>query len=188
MILKIFYDQKIGNYSGEELQSLWAYKKYDIQGDSCIAFLGACDVRAEHMVDVEDLKEKRKIYSEFMAHFIIEHFDVDLEKAVLRQRLFAAIAEKELRLRVGGMNSIIRKGDDLYEGDCKLTISIATVTPVSSMIHFGINVSSRNTPVKTKGLKDYGIDVDNYVLEVMKDYKEEIDSIKMAKCKVRGVK
>ncbi len=174
-------------YTGEQLQSGFAYKNFGILGDSIIAFSGGCDVHTEEMVDIEDLRAGSRIYSEQMLHFIIEHYNIDLEKGVLRQTLLAVIIEELINKKVG--RSVIRReGSDLYDGDCKLSISVATVSPLSVLIHFGVNISSANTPVKTRGLNDYGIEPVDFAREVMACYIREDEAVYNARCKVRWVK
>jgi len=173
-------------YDGSQLASLWAYKNFRLQGDSIIAFLGPCDVQIEEMVDQEDVLDGAFIYSENMVHFIIEHFDMDLEKAITRQRLFVAIL-RDVLLELGAPGEIRREGDDLYLSDRKASVSIATLSPVSSLIHTAINISSNNTPVKTIGLTDLAIAPETLARRVLEQYRNEIGSIKMARCKVRGV-
>ncbi len=59
------------------------------------------------------------------------------------------------------------------------------------MIHAGINISSKGTPVPTKGLLDYGMseaNIASFVETVLSRYTEEIKSMRMARCKVRGVR
>jgi len=138
------------------------------------------------MVDLEDVLAEDHIYSEDMLHFIIEHFDMDLEKTVTRQRLFIAVIKETLDAR--GIRGVTREGDDLFRGQDKLSVSIATLSPVSSMIHTGLNISSHNTPVSTVSLQDLGIeDYLDFGTEVAEAYASEVASIKAARCKVRGV-
>jgi len=68
-------------YTGEQLRSLWAYRAFGLRGDSIVAFIGACDVQPAHMKDMEDIRDSSAIYSERMLHFIVEHFDADLDRA-----------------------------------------------------------------------------------------------------------
>ena len=171
-------------YTGEQLRSLWAYENHDLQGDSAVAFVGPCDVLAEHMKDMEDLKAASAIRSEKMLHFIIEHFDTDLERAILRQHVLMALMAEDLNRRLGAAQ-VRRKGSGLYDGGNKLTVSIASVSPVSALIHAGINVSSRNTPVPTRGLADYAIDPRPFADEILAAYADECDTIAGARCKVR---
>ncbi len=178
-----FIKDKI-TYTGEQLRSNFAYTHFGIVGDSIIAFCGVCDIKFKYMVDIEDLKERNTIYSESMLHFIIEHYDTDLEKTVLRQLLLATVVH-DLINDIKGKLLIKRIGSDLYDKDAKLSISIATVTPISSLIHFGININSINTPVKTRGLKDYNIDAYEFANSVMNRYVREQDEIYRTRCKVK---
>lgn len=171
-------------YDGSQLASLFAYRIWDIQGESIVAFIGPCEVR-EHLVDLEDLKADAFIYSEKMLHFIIEHFERDLEKTVLRQRMFIAILCEKLA-KMG--KDAVRSGDDIYIQDAKLSVSIATLSPVSSLIHTGLNIISKGTPVKAIGLGDLGIEnIEDFAKEVMTAYVQETLDMRMACCKVRGV-
>lgn len=174
-------------YTGEQLRSNFAYTHFGVVGDSIIAFCGKCTIKLKEMVDIEDLKAGRSIYSESMLHFIIEHYDTDLEKTVLRQLLLTSIV-KDIINDIKGQLLIKRVGSDLYDGEAKLSISIATLTPISSLIHFGINITSINTPVKTKGLKDYGIEPYKFANLIMERYSKEQDKINFARRKVRWVK
>jgi hypothetical protein len=173
-------------YTGEQLRSHWAYRSFDIIGDSAVAFVGPCDVRPEFMKDVEDLKASSRIYSEEMLHFIVEHFSCALDTALLRQRLLMAIMAENLNRRAHGGGPVTRTGSDLYDGRLKLTVSIASVSPVSALIHAGINVSSRNTPVATRGLTDYGVEPGAFAQEVLAGYSAECEGLLRARCKVKA--
>ncbi len=174
-------------YTGEQLRSNFAYTKFGVAGDSIIAFCGKCDVKLKEMVDLEDLKAGKSIYSESMLHFIVEHHDTDLEKAILRQLILTTIV-KDIINELNGADVVKRIGSDLFEQDAKLSISIATVTPISSLVHFGVNIISENTPVKTKGLKDYGIDPTQFANLVMERYIKEQKGIISAQHKVKWVR
>jgi len=182
-------------YDGTQLRSLYAYSEYDVQGDSILAFRGPCRVGVENLVDMEDRKNRAEITSDEMAHFLVELFDSDLDRAVILQRLFLCVIKdviEELKPEL----FIVRKGDDLYieveeeegeEENRKLTVSVATASPVSTLIHVGINVSSDNTPVPTLGLEDLDVPVDDFILKVLQGFINEIKGIEEARCKVRGV-
>lgn len=173
-------------YTGEELRSHWAFRRFDILGDSVVAFQGPCHVAADRMVDLADVKADATIRSEGMLHLIVEHFGGDLEKAVLRQRLLVCIIG-EILIGFGVGKPFVRRGDDLFQGDHKLSVSIATKTPVSCMIHVGLNVVSRGTPVPTVGLADMGIDPEDLARKVIRQYLREMQQVREAECKVRGV-
>lgn len=180
------YIRETIDYNGTQLSSLWAYKNFGLQGDSIIAFRGKCDVKIDKMVDMADVLANDHIYSEDMLSFIVEFFDSDLEKTIYKQRMLITII-KEI-LEKACQITVLREGDDLYYKNGKLSVSIATLSPVSSMIHTGINISSINTPVKAAGLFDLGLtEIEQLAAEIMEAYKAEIASIKMARCKVRGV-
>lgn len=185
--MKTRYIEEEMVYTGVQLHSNYAYSEFDLLGDSIIAFCGKCDIPAERMVDIEDVKNSTKIYSESMLHFIVEHYDTDLEKAVLWQLVLTTIVGEVLS-EMSRSASIKRRGSDLYDDEAKLSISIATVTPLSSLIHFGINIVSDNTPVKTKGLKDYDIDPRRFAEQVIARYESEQTDIDKARCKVKWVK
>jgi hypothetical protein len=164
----LFIQEKI-KFNGEQLLSQWAYKNYDLLGDSFVAFIGPCEIPEKYMVALDHWKKKSLIYSENMLHFVIEHFDLDLEKAILRQKLLVAVLKDKLNHRLGG-DVLQRWGDDIYDGDAKLTVSTTVRTPVSTKIHIGINISSKNVPVKAKGLEDYAIDPFDVAQVVMNQY------------------
>lgn len=183
--MQTHFAQDETKYTGAQLRSLWAYREFGVQGDSLIAFIGPCDVALSEMVDQADVLAGESIYSERMLHFIAEHFEIDLEKAVLRQRLFMALARDLLAERTGA--AIRRRGDDLYDGDDKISVSIATLTRVSSIMHIGINIISRNTPVPTRGLEDYNVDPIDFAKTLQARYAAECEGIRLARCKVKGV-
>lgn len=183
--MQSLFIEKAITYDGTQLSSLWAYKHFAIQGDSIVAFLGPCDVKISEMVDQEDVLAGAFIYSEQMVHFIVEHFDMDLEKTITRQRLLIALICEILAKT--GSQGLFRSGDDIYQGTKKASVSIATLSPVSSMIHVGINISSQNTPVPAIGLADMAVEPVAFAQKVLGAYCEEINSIINARCKVRGV-
>jgi len=164
----LFIQEKI-KFTGEQLLSHWTYKNYDLLGDSIVVFAGPCEIEEQFMVALDHIKKKNTVYSENMLHFLVEHFELGLEKAILRQKLLVAIIKDKLNHRLGG-DLLQRWGDDIYDEDAKLTVSTVAITPVSTKIHLGINISSKNTPVKTKGLEDYKIDPFDIGQVVMNQY------------------
>lgn len=175
------------DYDGTQIRSLWAYREFGIQGDSIAAFIGGCEIPVDNIVDLEDVRAKSRIASPLMLHFIEEHFDLDLEKAVLRQRLLSVQVKDALSELAPGKR-IRREGDDLFLGPGKLSISIATLTPVSSKIHFGINVErALDVGVETRALKDLGVDARTLARAVLGRTGEEAASILDARTRVRGV-
>lgn len=174
------------HYDGSPMQPQWAYRKAGLAGDSIVAFEGSCEVKPERMLDLEDLQAGSVIRGPHMLHFIVEHFDLDLEKAVLRQRVLASIVREELERRLKRV--LAREGDDLFDGGRKLTISIAALTGVSSKIHFAINVEeARDVGVPTKGLRAYRIPARSFGEAVLRAYRREMESVLLARVKARPI-
>lgn len=183
--MHIHFIDKSLTYNGDFLRSHWIYNTFDLLGDAAVAFCGPCDVQLSEMVDLADVHEQASIYSENMLHIIVEHFQTPLETMVLRQRLLTAQV-RDL-LEASGVAGIQRDGDDLYDGAHKLSVSIATLSPVSGVMHFGLNISSQNTPVPTRGLADYDLNPEVFAHQLLKNYAEELLNIRQATCKVRAV-
>jgi hypothetical protein len=174
------------DYNGSQLQSLFTYRNYGLMGDSILVFRGKCSVQEKEMVDLEDVRALDWIQSDDMLHFIVEHFELDLEKTIIRQRLLISLIKEELESR--GIKSLRRSGDDLFEEQRKLSVSISTLSPVSTLIHCGLNISSANTPVPTVSLRDLGLrDILAFGERVALHYCQEMESVSLARCKVRGV-
>ena len=180
-----FIDKEI-KYVGSQLAPHWIYKNFHIQGDAIVAFLGECEVKLTEMVDIEDVINNEPIYSKYMLSFISEQFNVGLIEGVFRQRLLISII-KELLEEKGVF--VVRDGDDLMIDGRKLSVSIATKSITSVLIHTGLNILSEGAPVKASGLtSELGItDIKDFALEVMKRYSEEVSDIILASTKVRGV-
>ena len=173
-------------YMGSQLAPHWIYKNFGMQGDAIVAFKGECDVKLTEMVDIEDVINNEPIYSRYMLSFITEQFNVNLVEGVYRQRLLICII-KELLEEKGIF--VKRNGDDLIINGGKLSVSIATKSLTSILVHTGLNIISEGAPVRAAGLtNDLGItDIDGFAKEVMKRYSEEIEDINLASTKVRGV-
>jgi hypothetical protein len=196
-VKSLFIDKDFA-YDGSQLRSLYAYLSHGVQGTSIVSWIGKCDISKEHMIDGEDLLAGETIAGARMVHFIIERFETPLFGAVALQRLMAAIVmdlcvEHVSKKGSGAATPQFRRdGDDVYVassgGEGKLSISIATVTPVSALIHFAVNVTNEGTPVKTAALQDIGFDAVTFAKEVMSRVVREVESIEVATVKVRWAK
>ena len=83
-----------------------------------------------------------------------------------------------------------REGDDLYSGNRKLTVSIVTASPVSVLLHMGVNWDSTGAPVSAIGLRDLGVEreqVGELAQEALGVFAREWASIERACTKVRPV-
>ena len=185
--MKTFWIEHEMKYDGTQLKSLFAYMNYRVQGDSIVSWIGPCDIPNEHIVDGEDLLAGEKICGAKMLHFIVEKFHISLFTAVTLQRLLSAIAMDLVRQK-SSTKTVIREGDDIFVDDGKLSISIATLSPVSGLIHFAINISNEGTPVKTASLGDLGIDPIAFSKTLMSKFTEELSGIENATTKVRPVR
>ncbi len=184
-----FLEQKF-SYDGSQLRSLYGYLDHGVLGPSTISWIGKCDIPFSHMVDGEDLLAKAVIQGDEMLHFIIEFFDRDLFSGVAIQRLFASIMRDYLAAKAKSVlngKELLRHGDDIYLEERKLSISIATKSPVSTMIHFAVNVTNEGTPVQTLSLNDLKLDPKKVAEDVMHIFRNEYISIVTATQKVRPV-
>ncbi len=188
--MKTFFYPKKLKYDGSQLRPLFAYENFNVQGPAIVSWVGACDVGFDHMVDFEDKIVKATIKSDLMLHFIVEIFPADLLAAVALQRLFATIVKTEIEKALlkkdkASRVKFVRKGDDLYFGTQKLTISIASSSSVSSQIHFAINVTNSGTPVKTCALGDWKLNAKEISQACMKSFAAEFSDILFATQKVK---
>ena len=121
-----------------------------------------------------------------MLNFISEQFNIELVEGVLRQRLLITLIKEELEKR--GFKPV-RSGDDIFINGKKLSVSIATKSVNSVLIHTGVNILSDSAPIEVSALEsDLGMkDIKDFALNVMNAYTNEIDDIILASTKVRGV-
>lgn len=180
-------------YIGSQLAPHWIYKNFHILGDAIVSFIGETDVKITEMVDIEDVISDSPIYSKKMVSFIIEQFGINLSECVLRQRFLICIIIEELRKILKDKFQIRRSGDDIFVNidgkDKKLSVSIATKSTTSGLIHTGLNIDPTGAPVDACGLTtDLGItNIEEFAKNVMKRYIEENKEVIEATCKVRGV-
>jgi hypothetical protein len=179
-------------YDGSQLRSLYLRDTFCLEGDAIAAFVAPCDVRPSgHMLDREDVETDSVITADNMLHFICEIFDQVpmMETAVLRQRLFARCVYAHLADRDRELVGYIM-GDDIYLGPDwrKLTVSIATITPVSTLFHFGMNISPGGQPedvlcshfsdlIPAYSSKSVTRHLLDFVQTVLVDYTNELESI-----------
>ncbi|MFM1872211.1 MAG: hypothetical protein RL398_1633 [Planctomycetota bacterium] len=172
------------DYDGSQLRAHWLLDRFGLCGDACVAFRGACAVLGAEMADLADL-DGPGIAADDMVHFVWECFDhQDLLLATHRQRLLSAQAGELLREWCSV--PLRRDGDDLYVGDRKLSISIATMSPVSTLLHFAVNATVGGAPVPTAALAELGVDPERFARELLRRVAAEQASIVAARCKVRA--
>lgn len=177
-------------YDGSQLTPLYTYQNYKVSGDSIISWVGPCRVSLEHMVDYEDKIAHELICGDLMLHFMIEVFPSQLAFGVSLQRIFASLAMDLIQELTPVKMSTRRSGDDIYvtfpkKNEGKLSISIASVSAVSTMIHFALNITNDGTPVKTASLNDLKIDAEKFSKKLMNAFCKEYESILFATVKVK---
>ena len=171
-------------YTGAELRSGFVRARTGLEGDAAIAFVGPCHVPNENLVDLDDARAGTFIRAATMAHVIVEHPACTLPTAVLRQRLLVAILGEV----IASMGKFVRReGDDLYDEERKLTVSIAAPASSSCVIHLGVNVDPAGAPVPAVGLRALGLDPRVVVDRTLSRYGDELASAAHAATKVRTV-
>lgn len=169
-------------YDGTQLAPHWILKTLDMTGDAIVAFIGKADVKVEHMVDLHDVKSNAPIYSPRMLHFLGEFFIDSLETGILLQNLF--VMQVYSRLLERGVQGLSRRGNDIFIKGRKLSVSIATKSPVSILIHMGLNIETEGCPVPASGLHENGVDPLAFAAEVLEKTAQDFASYRAARCKV----
>lgn len=184
-VLPTFWAEERIDYDGSQLRAHWLLDRFDLVGDALVGFRGPCRVLTAEVADLADI-DGPGIAADDMVHFVWECFtSTDLLLATHRQRLFAAQVAEVVR-ELAPDASLQRTGDDLYVGDGKLSISIATVSPVSALMHFAVNASPGGAPVAIASLHQLGIDPSAFGRAVLQRVAAEQASITSARAKVRA--
>jgi hypothetical protein len=182
-------------YTGPELRPHFLLTEMGLKGSALGAFIGPCLVKTEHLVDWEDRLAQDRIEARWMVHFIGEFFGgCTLREGVLIQRFLMALMGEEVNrclFEKGAGVLCRREGDDLYiqvgEGERKLSVSIVTASPVSILLHVGINIDPAGAPVPAIGLAELGISTEEWVARVLARFAAEYQDVEWACAKVRPV-
>jgi hypothetical protein len=173
-------------YFGPELRPHFILSKFNIEDSALVVFRGPCEVKTDHLVDWEDRLANDFIRAKEMVHFLGEFFGITLKEGIWIQRLIVSeIGNELLRLKL----NVLREGDDLFIDEKKLSVSIVTVSPVSVLLHLGLNIDSTGAPVKATGLQDYlsKTQIDTLISSVLSRFQTEYQSVHRASVKVRPV-
>lgn len=196
-----FQWEKPMEYTGPQLRPHFVLEQTQKYGHGLFLFMGPCQVATESLVDWEDRLANDFIRARSMIHVVGEFFIDDLYQGVLIQRLFMQWVQSCLQLSLEKLahksimaGRVTREGDDLYfhsESGVqhKLSVSIATKSAVSVLIHWGINLDATGAPghVNALGLTEMGLSVEqarSVVEAAVVGFVEELSSIDRAQCKV----
>ena len=173
-------------YLGPELRPHFILSKWKVEGSALVAFRGPCDVKTEHLVDWEDRLQNDFIRAREMLHFLGEFFGITLKEGIWIQRLL--VSEWCVELMSRGIE-VTREGDDLFVRGGKLSVSIVTASPVSVLLHLGINIDPEGAPVSAVGLESLlpGVKIEELVARVLSRFQSEYQSVDRAAVKVRPV-
>lgn len=189
-------DLKMLDYDGSQLHHAFAYERSGDLGETIVIFRGEAQVK-DHLVDLEDSLADDFIHANDMWHFIIEIPNATIMEAVTIQRLFICKCIEILQNLLPG-KAFIRRGDDIIVGGKKLSVSIATLSRFSGLIHVGINIDpGTRCPVPAIGLtellgrkkkvdresciRDFGKNVAHVFIEEYEDMKEATYKVKEVK-------
>lgn len=187
--LSLQYDSRVIPYTGSELRPHYLLEKFKVRGSGLVLFQGPCEVATDNLVDWEDRLENDFIKSKLMLHCLGEFFGFGLREGVLLQRWIMGTFKEALETL--GVR-VEREGDDLFiRGDRspgrKLSVSIVTASPVSILLHCGINVDPEGAPVAAVGLGELGIQPERLVSAFFEKISKDWDRMDWACTKVRPV-
>jgi uncharacterized protein len=148
-------------YDGTQLAPHWIYKTFEFMGNSVVAFVGPANVELQNMVDLEDVKRRAPIFRQYL----------------LVSEIYEALLER-------GISPMRRSGDDIYFQGRKLSVSIATHTLSSGLIHTGLNIETQGAPVPAAGLRELSVEPFDFARLVLERFREHDLSQRMALTKV----
>jgi len=167
-----------------------------LDDDAILAFIGPANVTTQQLVDMEDRLEEEVITCDKMLHFIVELFGYGLRETVIFQRWLVELVTARINyLRQNIDCWIDTRGDNIMvefteypaeDPGGKLSVSIATVSPIGGLIHLGLNVTNDGTPesVNTACLDDLGLDPKVLAVDVIHQVTLRCKSMMAATCKV----
>ena len=186
------YKVKDQLYDGAQLHHAFCYENGGPLGPSITYFEGPAEVK-DHLVDIEDRLANDFIKSANMWHFIIEIPNASLTETVLWQRTFISKCVdwiRKYRVKI----DVVQDGDDImvlnHEEHTlrKLSVSIATLSRFSGLIHVGININvGEGCPVPAIGLHEFTMHGGRFASDVSKVFADEYDDILRATYKVSEV-
>ncbi len=183
--LETHLEERERSYTGAELRPHFLLTELGLRGHAVGAFIGPCSVATEQLVDWEDRLQGDRLEARRMVHFIGEFFGIGLREGVVLQRLFMSMIGATVGASIA--DRVVRRGDDVFVRGRKLTVSIVTASPVSVLLHAGVNVNPEGAPVPAIGLAELGIEEKAWVSNLLEAFREEWSGLDWACAKVRPV-
>jgi len=175
----------VQHYSGCELYPGFLKERFGVEPDAGVLFRGSARVEGLALVDLEDRAQGDCIVATEMLHLIVERQGLALEQMVLLQRMLAAICVESLQALLPRRACEVRRsGDDVFVGDGKFSVSIATTSHTTTLLHFAMNVDATGAPVRTSDLKGLGLPTELFAREFMSRLVAEQRDIEAAQVKV----
>ncbi|MHA1668499.1 MAG: DUF366 family protein [Candidatus Heimdallarchaeaceae archaeon] len=184
-------------YDGMQISAHYVAQKYNIIGNSILIFRGPMRLTKKEMLDLKDIIREGHlndvlISSNDSLHIIIEEFDLqppNIEIEYYRLRLLTQLVIEEL---VKKKITVVRKGSDIYCGNKKLNVGIATIGLSSAKIHFGLNIKNTGFPshVNATGLLEIGFkeeEIRDWILKIVEKYIDEVNAVKEDIVKTRPI-
>jgi len=162
------------DFTSDVMLPHWAYKKYQLLGDSIIAFCGPLKFDFTKRLNCRSSEKNCQLKDIDMLHFVIEHFDSNIRETVLRQYLLVSVVEEKLLHRIPeNGHRIIRLGDDLFDGENLLSTTSINCNLVSNKIHLAIFMEANPGPC-FHGLEAYRVDPCELAELVINQYRTEM--------------
>jgi len=117
-----------------------------------------------------------------MVHFLAEFFIDSLDEGILLQHLLVATVYGWLW--ENGVRELSRRGNDIYYQGRKFSVSIATKSAVSVLIHLGVNVKTEGTPIPTSGLAEMKIEPKTFAVACLESFLRDYQIWRTARFKV----
>ncbi|HHS50942.1 MAG TPA: DUF366 family protein [candidate division Zixibacteria bacterium] len=170
-----------------EMHPHWALKNFGLQGDNIVAFRGAFEVPPEKWFDLDAIMHGQEVLPGEMLHFVIEHFDCNIREILMRQYILVSVVEEKLIHRMNSPDHcLVRLGEDLFDGENRISVTGCTITPVSAKLHLGLYLDS-SLQAGVHGIKAYNVKALELAELVINQYRAEMRRLEEKSWRVRPI-
>ncbi len=177
----------IDGYDGHLLHQRFAYRYFRDKVSplgNMIAFRGWMKVEGDAMIDQEDVLKEAFIYAEDAINFLWEIPQLDPFGAVAFQRLLNTRMGYILQTQYN-QPAVEMRGDDIYVGEGKASVSITHVKQNAALGHTGINIKAGiKAPPFAYSTALTNIQVENFMQDVVTEFYHLCHSIFIATTKI----